>query len=176
MTTPAVTFTRIGRGMRSDTCYAGRDRLWTSQAESDPNVPASQPSEVVYRHPGGRTAVTEELVDSARPVRPTRMTALGTILTVVDAVAYCDSSSEHESRVITDGHRVYAYATGYQGVDHGTGWRVGTIVALTCQQPDRHDEPCGGGIEVDLASTDTPWSADSAAILDLATYGQQVDQ
>ena len=68
LTKPADPFTyvRVGKGQRSDTCYAvwlgetflgyvmGRDGLWDRQPEVDPNAPARPSYEFVYAQPSRR--------------------------------------------------------------------------------------------------------------------------
>lgn len=72
-----VTYTRVGRGMRSDTAYAvdhdgtflgyvvGRDGGWSTQPESDPNTPVLPTHEFLYAYVS-RAQVTDMLVAEAR--------------------------------------------------------------------------------------------------------------
>jgi hypothetical protein len=72
-----VTYSRIGRGMRSDSAYAvdyrgtflgyvvGRDGGWSTQPESDPNVPVLPTHEFLYAYPT-RSYATDLLVAEAR--------------------------------------------------------------------------------------------------------------
>jgi hypothetical protein len=93
-------------------------------------------------------------------------------LVLVDVVRYCDTAAEHEVRVLTDGHRAYAYG---QTTDTPTAWRLGSEVTIVCGQPGRADHACEGTVTVDLTEPGI-WEPATAARVGLLALGTEVDR
>lgn len=80
-------------------------------------------------------------------------TNLGAPLALFTATDLCDKRGQHELRLITDGHRAYAYSTEHGGTDSPSAWRDGSTVVVVCGQPTPHDgDPCDGEARFDLAT------------------------
>lgn len=91
-------------------------------------------------------------------------------LAVHDSTTVCDQCG-HEFDVTTDGSHAYARATGHGvGVDTDQFWRDGTKVLAHC--PTRGDDPCGGVLVVDLATTD--WTTHPKACRIVAAYAAPI--
>lgn len=104
------------------------------------------------------------------------MTALGAPLVVYSAIAICDNRHDHEARLITDGHRAYAYGIEPGATDAApvARWDTGAYEA-TCRQPTPHDgDPCDGALTWE--PTEGDWNADAESLDLLARYGQPVQR
>lgn len=104
------------------------------------------------------------------------MTALGAPLVVYSAITLCSAGHDHEARLITDGHRAYAYGIERGATDAGpvSRWDTGAYEA-TCGQPTEGDgDPCAGTLTWEPAEGD--WSTDAEAIAIVAKYGERIEQ
>jgi hypothetical protein len=108
------------------------------------------------------------------------MSDLGSPLVVYTALAYCDTALEHEVRLITDGHRAYAYGTRYGATDcPAISRNDANLIRVDCGQDVNGEERCTGQVRLDLGAGDwiSATSEEGAEALDLLKrYGQVISQ
>lgn len=95
-------------------------------------------------------------------------------IVLADETLYCDGNPEHEVRIVTDGHKAYAYGTDRGGVDDLGICRDGVLITIDCGQPGYADEPCSGRLVLDLTAA-AVWEPAEGERLRLFGFAKPVD-